>query len=209
MRHPTKDHSAVSLGLGLVTVVLVGVIGLLLWNSRTEDPLTQALAGVGARITVHSPSELLRAEAKEGRLQTALAAIGEDRLRVRVFDDHDPASAQKLSSDMRAQFLNLFGDRQAPYPGQLSQTLTCPERFLPVELETSNSMLLQMQFFANARFGYGGCDESLLAYRSTMGLFYFPESRLFFQVEYFEPAQEDELNGPQVLASFGPMGGAR
>jgi len=207
MSRPPKDHAAVSVTLGLITVVLVGIVAMLLGTSRTADPLTQALASVGVRITVNSPSEILRAEAEEGRLQTALAAIGDDRLRVRVLDDHDRTSAQALSSDMRAQLLNLFGDRQAPYPGQLSQTLTCPERFLPVELETSGDMLLQMQVFANERFGYGGCDESLLSYRSTMGLFYFPDSEQFFQVEYFEPVQSEVLSGPKVLASFSPLEG--
>ena len=207
MSRPPKDHAGVSLALGLMTVVLVGVIALILGTSQTADPLREALESVEAQITVASSPEILRAEAKEGRLQTALAAIGDDRLRVRVFDDHDSSSAQALSSDMRAQLLNLFGDRQAPYPGQLSQTLTCPERFLPVELETSGDMLLQMQFFANERFGYGGCDESLLAYRSTMALFYFPGSGQFFQLEYFEPVETEVLKGPEVLASFTPLGG--
>ena len=160
-------------------------------------------------LALDGPVEILRAEAEEGRMTTVFAGIEDDRLKIRVFEGHTPESAAALKEDMHAQFRNLFGDRQAPYPGQLSKTLSCPETFLPKELDASGDQLLVMQLFANARFSYGGCDESLLRYRSTMGLIYLRESGRFFQVEYFEPVDPtagDQIDapqkGPQVLEAF-------
>jgi len=215
MKTPSNSTSLLSILLGLTTVILVGLVIFLL-TKPSESPLSQALHTVGMEMQLDGPVELLRAEAEEGRMTTVFAGIADDRLKIRVFEGHTPESAAALKEDMHAQFRNLFGDRQAPYPGQLSKTLSCPETFLPKELETSGDQLLVMQLFANARFSYGGCDESLLRYRSTMGLIYMRESGRFFQVEYFEPVDptaSDQLNaplkGPKVLEAFRSVEGGR
>ena len=86
---------------------------------------------------------------------------------------------------MLAVIVNLFGDRQAPYPGQLSHTLQCPARFQPQDLPHDGEVLARLSLYANDRLAYGGCSEDLLRYHATVAMVYDADAQRLFQVEAF------------------------
>lgn len=194
--------------LALAFVAGLGVLGFLLAGGTDPDPLEASLATVGAHIEVPGQPAILRAEAQDGRLSTALVAVGGDRLRLRVTEGLDAAAAAEIVRDERYQIANLFEDRQAPYPGELSNTLKCPENFRPVEVTGRDDALGMVGLYANDRLTFGGCSEDLLRYKATVGFFHDPAARRLFRVEYFTPMGENGSDAADVVRSF-RLGGDR
>ncbi len=162
----------------------------------------ELLATVGAAIDLSGDAEVLRAERSEGRLRSALVGIGEDRLRIRVSEELDSAAAEALVNESRALIENLFADRQAPYPGQLSHTLRCPERYLPVEVAPRGPALAMLRLFANSRLAFGGCSDDLLRYSATVAFFYDETAGRLFRAEYFSAKENPVDPGADLLRTF-------
>ncbi|MAE71442.1 MAG: hypothetical protein CME06_13365 [Gemmatimonadetes bacterium] len=188
------------LSLSLSTAALI-----LLLVSRPgakETDVQGLLATIKANIDLPAEARVLKAEQGEGELVMALISVAEDRLRIRVSEHLDRAEATELVQQSRAMIENLFMDRQAPYPGQLSHSLRCPDRFLPREIDSSDSALLMLRLFANDRLTFGGCSEDLLRYRATLAFFYDEPRKRLFRIDYFAAKENAVDPGIDVLRSF-------
>jgi len=192
---------------GLVLTLAAGIAVLLVLLTRPVEvplsPLEVRLAATGVQLELPPEALLLRADPAEGPLNSALFAIGEDQLRLRVTPDLDAAAAAARVLETRQVIDNLFGDRQAPYPGQLSHTLRCPDRFQPAAVEPRGEALAMLTLYANDRLTFGGCSEDLLRYHATVGFFHDPVGRRLFQVEYFAALESQRPDpGPALLRSL-------
>lgn len=196
------------LAASLVAVLAVLVV-LLLTRPQPQAPtgeLAMALATLGVSMDVDG--QLTRVDDAAGRV-SLLAELGGDRLRLRVDQDLDAAAADARIVEIRAVIDNLFGDRQAPYPGQLSNTLQCPERYQPEELPRGTWARSVIGLYANDRLAYGGCSEDLLRYHATVGFFYDAPGQRLFQVEYFAALDGEGDRGPAAVGSFSLAEGTR
>ena len=108
---------------------------------------------------------------------------------IKFVDVQDAAAAAGYVDDQRVMIESLFHDRQAPYPGQLSTTLQCPDELKPVRGDTAGDPLLGLLYGlrANDRFAYGGCSEDLLTHHAALALFFCEERHQMVKVEYFTP----------------------
>ena len=170
------------------------------------EPLTglrAELASVDADMAL-STSTLDRVRRDGDRLVSAQATIGADRVRVRVTEGVDAEAAAALVADEVLLVQRLFDDRQAPYPGQLSNTLQCDERFRPVERQVEGA-LSTLTLYANDRLAYGGCSEDLLTYRASLAFFHAPETERLFKIEVFAADPLDDP-GLELLDSFVAQG---
>ncbi len=196
----------------VVSLLLATAVLVLLLVARRPDAekgsVGNLLATVGATIELPDDARVLRARESGGKLLTALISSTEDRLRIRVSEGIDRAQALKLVRESRAMIDNLFADRQAPYPGQLSHTLRCPERFLPAEVVAKGNALVMLRLFANGRLAFGGCSEDLLRYRATVAFFYDEPRERLFRVDYFAAKERTSDPGADVLRSFRTGAGA-
>lgn len=185
--------------LGLLVVVLV-----VLLQTRPAPPseLARLLDTVTARVDAPLGAQITEVDLDGPRLRQVVADVGGDRLRVRVTGGLDPETAATRIDEHVAVVFNQFGDRQAPYPGQLSHTLQCPEKFQPVLLPSLGAAVSAVGLYANDRLAYGGCSEDLLRYRATIGFFYEPTSEQMMQVEYFSALDGRPDRGAEVVAAF-------
>jgi hypothetical protein len=190
---------------GLVGTLVIGLGVLAALTLRpTPAPLTPAqarLARAGVALALPAEAQVLRAEEEAGRLQTALLSVGSDQLRLRITEGLDAAGAAARVEEVRQVMDNLFEDRQAPYPGQLSNTLRCPDEYRPTPVEPRGEALAMVGLYANERLAFGGCSEDLLRYRATVGFFYDPSSRRLLRVEYFAALDAPDA-GPDLLRSL-------
>ncbi len=198
----------VRLSLVLSVSLVVGLavlLGLLLRRSREPpSPVRAMFASVGMASVLPQGAVILASEAQQGVLSSALVAVGDDRLRVMVVDDLDEAGAGAAVQEQWVHLASLFEDRQAPYPGQLSHTLVCPQAYRPERLEPVGQVRLLVRLYANDRLAYGGCSDDLLHYRATLGMVYDPGGRRLVRVEYFAPKQAAGDRDLEVVRSFGP-----
>jgi hypothetical protein len=190
---------ALALVLALGTLVLAF---LLLPPDEVEHPVSRMLASVGATMDLPAEAEIEWAEAKSERLSAGLVSLGDDRLRVQVVEGLDPTRAEASIAEQRQRVTELFEDRQAPYPGQLSHTLSCPEAYRPETLDPSGEARLLMRLYANDRMAFGGCSDDLLRYRATVGLFYDPNGQRLLRLEYFTPKDAPVEHAEAALRSL-------
>ena len=190
---------------GTLAIGTVAAAILLLRPPPTEaDAFREALSSVGFTMDLPDDLHIVRTKQHEGRLQTALVESGSTRIRLQVSEGLNTEAAIQLSDDIRLQIDNLFEDRQAPYPGQLSNTLQCPPRFHPVEVLDKGAALFAVQLYANDRMGFGGCSEDLLHYAATVGLVHDPVSERLVRLEVFEPIDATTDQGLPWLRSLRP-----
>jgi hypothetical protein len=166
--------------------MLVLVLGVLLaTRTPTVSAVDQALSTVSASVMVPKGATVAQARMNGDHLALVVVDITGDRLRITVTEDLDSTAAQRRTDDVLAVIHNLFGDRQAPYPGQLSHTLQCPARFQPQDLPHDGETLARLSLYANDRLAYGGCSEDLLRYHATVSMVYDADAQRLFQVEAF------------------------
>jgi hypothetical protein len=175
---------SVTLALGLALLAV-----LLLRPPQAQHPVEAMLASAGLALELPPHAAIEWADADGERLSAASVEIGSDRLRIRVLHDLDPAAADTAVVEQRLQISELFEDRQAPYPGQLSNTLRCPEMYQPQPLALEEPARWMVRLYANDRMAFGGCSDDLLHYQATVGLFYDRVGQRLVRLEYFAPRQ--------------------
>lgn len=125
----------------------------------------------------------------QGGTRSLLAAHGDTRIRVRVVADLDAIAAEAYLQEQSAMLESLFLDRQAPYPGQLSRSLQCPDALHPQEhvVDPDGPLRRLWGLHANDRLAYGVCSEDLVSYRAAQALFVCPAARIAGTFEVFMP----------------------
>jgi len=200
------DSSRVAvIGLSAALVLGLGLLARSLWssdpsNAASQTPLQTNLASVGLSVPLHADASVSRADVEEGRLVHMLVDIGDARMRIRVTHDLSSDRAEQRIDQDRQRIDALFGERQAPYPGELSHSLKCPEAFKPADHADKGSARTMVRLFANERLAYGGCSDDLLAYRATIGTWYDAPAERLVQVTYYTPRTDMIDAGPALLA---------
>jgi len=172
-----------------------------------RSPLEANLASLELTLTLGPGATVARADVEEGQLVHMLIDDGDARVRVRATHGIDPKTAQERVEQDRQRISALFGERQAPYPGELSNSLKCPDQFKPTDHEPKGSAQTMVRLFANERLAFGGCSEDLLAYAATLGTWYDPAAQRLVQVTYYSPRSAMVDAGPGLLAAAQLGGG--
>ncbi len=157
------------------------------------------LASVGLLVPDTEGFAVVRADLEDGRLVSMLAERGEERLRIHVAWDLDAMAGPQRIQQSRAIIDGLYGERQAPYPGELSNTLKCPEEYRPTDISPMGAAAQLVHLYANERYAFGGCNPDLLAYRATVGMYYDESRRRFVEMTFFAPLEGVD-SGPTILA---------
>ena len=104
-----------------------------------------------------------------------------------VFSGLDNLLFKKYINEKAAMIESLYEIRGAPYPGEITQEIICPEEFKPVKNKVQNNFSLgNYVLFASKRLTYGVCAKDLANYKSFIGYFNCNNDKLF-QIEFFVP----------------------
>ncbi len=104
--------------------------------------------------------------------------------------------AQRIVNDKIAVLESQYEIRNAPYPGEVTREVVCPEEFKPVKniIDNQHSMANYM-LYSTISFTYGVCAKDLIAYKAFFGLFYCEKRNNLVQIELFVPINnEKEFN---------------
>lgn len=127
----------------------------------------------------------------ENNVYRALLIRGGDKLRVEVLNL--PKSEVGRETDSRiAKIKALYENAPAPYPGEVSDEITCSKEFKP-QFESYKNNDLQIEagsIFLSERLTYGVCTEDQAFYRGVLAIFYCPNSHKFYQFEFITPKNE-------------------
>ncbi len=186
--------------LSVALLLGLALFGLLaLRRARSATPTQRLLATIDLHLDLPADTEVLHVRLVDERLASAELGLGNRRLRLHVQEGVGPEQVDAAVKEQWSHIHNLFQDHQAPYPGQLSHTLRCPEAFLPQRLETLGDALLGVRLYANERLAYGGCAEDLLSFSAVLSLHYDPDAQRLLRAEHFAPMELDSQVGEQLL----------
>jgi len=80
----------------------------------------------------------------------------------------------------------LFEKERSPYPGEISDTVACDDKFVPTWKLQNNLNGIEINYttaFLNDRMVYGACTENQLSYEALFMAFYCPEQEKLYQLE--------------------------
>ena len=110
------------------------------------------------------------------------------RLKVRSIRVDGIATARAL---IEMHIAEIFDPPPAPYPGYISNKVTCDADLRPVAMggvPSANGFFNGWQFFANDRYTPGECNHANVKFEYYRGIISCPEKKNFFEVEFFSPA---------------------
>ncbi len=110
-------------------------------------------------------------------------------MRITIKKDLDLNQADNYINDKMALINSLFIDISSPYPGSLSNLISCPQEFKPYKMIYNSSQFYFL--YASERFTYGICSLDLLTYKSIIFSLYCKKERNLYFIELFIPLDED------------------
>jgi len=122
---------------------------------------------------------------------------GNTLLRVEVLSQSDEYSASQYITASISQIKGLFADSLAPYPGTISKTITCENKFQPTFYTFFTQEKLELTTFIaylNSNLTYGTCTEDQAINKGVSAYFYCPKNKLSYRLELIAPVNEFELS---------------
>jgi len=95
---------------------------------------------------------------------------------------------------------SMYRDIDSPYPGALSNKISCDEEFKPQKIP--NTTFDYYMLYATSRFTYGACSWNLIEYRSYIYFAYCNESENLYQIELFLPIKKETTFYEESLKSI-------
>jgi len=112
--------------------------------------------------------------------------VGDVLVQIREWKSN-AAEAQTQFKGLDLALNNLYDSFIAPYPGVVSSTVICPDKFRPVRwhLETGEDWIKSFRQLATDRFQYGVCDDKNGYYMSYDILYFCAKQNLTYEARLF------------------------
>lgn len=94
----------------------------------------------------------------------------------------------------------LFDHAPAPYPGDISDTITCDKKFKPSYHTISrNDTIRYFLGYLNDRLVFGSCSSSDSTYEGVLAFMYCPKDNLIVQLEIIKSASDTAAAKPDTI----------
>lgn len=125
-------------------------------------------------------------------------------LRVETYSQVSPEQAKKFYEYKTMQLTNLYEDAESPYPGVISDQISCGQKFKPIfkQLKTKALNISYYSGYLNDRLQYGSCIEDQLRYKSKVAMFYCQPQKKWYQLEFITPFDKDTEEGLRAIESI-------
>ena len=130
-----------------------------------------------------------------------VAHDGEAILTISLIKNINTVQAKRFVNEKIAVLESQYEIRNAPYQGEVTREIVCPDQFKPIQNVINNSYsLVNYKLYSTKSLTYGVCVSDLIVYRAFLGFFYCDNNRLF-QIEIFVPI-ENERKFNETLKKF-------
>ena len=128
----------------------------------------------------------------EYKNEKIIAKSGDITLIILLNKNLEKNIAIKLVNDKTAILESQYEIRDAPYPGEITKEVVCPEEFRPLKNVINNSHnIINYELYSTNRFTYGVCVQDLAFYKSFIGFFYCNKNLI--KIELFVPIGKEEM----------------
>ncbi len=138
----------------------------------------------------------------------ALYQFNNNLLKIEVRPDFSQEEAMQAIQTQIVRTKGLFEDAAAPYPGEISDVISCSNEYKPVYSSRQQNGI-NVSFFegyVNDRLVFGSCVDDQAKYHDTLTMFYCEKQKKFYQVEIIIPRKdyiENKKENDSILNSLG------
>jgi len=136
----------------------------------------------------------------------SLEAHKHDRIiKLEIIENIDAVYAKKYADDKQLMVHSLYRRTPSAYPGMISKTIECPDRFKPaiVPIQIKGKNVPVSILYSTPRLTYGVCVEDLIKYRGALVFFYSETQKTLYRIELFIPKSEfDRREALNSIASL-------
>lgn len=134
----------------------------------------------------------------------ALYKDGNKILRIEMYSQVSPEQAQKFNEYKTMQLTSLYENAQSPYPGAISDEISCDKKYKPVfkQLKTDSMNMRYYSGYLNDRLQYGSCISDQLKYKSSGAMFYCQTQKKWYQLELITPISQEVDDGLHLIKSI-------
>ncbi|MCL4338146.1 hypothetical protein M1271_00475 [Patescibacteria group bacterium] len=126
----------------------------------------------------------------------ALYTNDKDILRVEIRSGINETEAQKSIDAQTARMEALFADATSPYPGDITNEISCNSKFKPkMAIENINGIrITHFTGYLNNRLTFGACTDDQAVNKGIEALFYCSSQRKLYQTEIIAPTSKFNSN---------------
>lgn len=128
----------------------------------------------------------------------ALFENGDNLLRAEIRPNSTQIDADGAIQTQLARTKGVFEDAAAPYPGEISDVISCSKEYKPVysQVQQNGIRISYFEGYVNERLVFGSCADSQAAYHDTLAMFFCEKQKQFYQLEIIIP-REKYVKNPQ------------
>ena len=121
-------------------------------------------------------------------------------LRMHSFPDRDEAEGLAYEEDRLVALRSLYEELNSPYPGVISNHVSCGEEFAPIKVSQGEREYYLL--YASPRFTYGVCSWDLITYRALLSFIHCNQTMTLYQVEMFLPLSQNTTSYENQIKSL-------
>ena len=101
-------------------------------------------------------------------------------------------TADKLLKSKTNQVRAVYTDAVSPYPGEISDKISCVKQFEPQFsiIDSGELMISTFSGYYNDRMQFGVCNKNQISFQGTLSFFYCPAYEQFHTLEFALPFNE-------------------
>ncbi len=126
------------------------------------------------------------------------------KLRVDIKSEIKPEKADKDIEITIAKMQRLYEKERSPYPGEISDTIECDEKYIPnwssktvrgIKINYATALL-------NERLVYGDCSENQTKNKSLLVLFYCDNQKKIYNLEFIDDKIDFDKKSEYYLSTI-------
>ncbi len=179
----------------------IGALGCIVYGYlRFWDPCNELQCIVFPLVKNSTQTEVYE---KTDRSYLALYTLPDILVRVEKRSKLSQEDANTLTKITVMRMQGQFETARSPYPGILSDAITCDPKFdiKPVNVSNNNLPILFFTGFVNNRKQYGSCIDEEIQYTGLNSIFYCTKQKSWYRIEALIPkaAEADTASYTQQL----------
>ena len=182
----------------LQRLLLIGTLGIVLLCVLIAVPVLRPCQGPSC---LSFPNQIrfrtLETYEQSGKVWRGMLAAGpDDSIRLEVVSA-TKEEAEEFTAIRMTAIRGLFDTSLSPYPGAVSHTIRCDDRYKVFPEQLVSQSGVSMQYFSgylNSRYQYGICVDDQIAFRVNAAMFYCSSDRQWIFLERIRPVKKSETD---------------
>lgn len=185
----------------LTALLMVGLLcggGYVLWNAQRPTSICHNLRCISMSHTNSYQLQELYSDTPD--IYRALFSKDKNRIRIEARRVPKASSMQQMNESV-TRIKAMFENAPAPYPGELSNTVVCDQKFIPTyeEIHENNTPISLFVGYLNNRLTFGSCSQNQAVYRDALAFIYCPAQSLLIRLELIASTEDFALQEKELL----------